>query len=110
MNKKQWPPSLIPKDEFHHTEDWYLFNKWYAENIESLDEGVQVTGIPGYDWSANPNSQDTHKALLIGIQPIKEPNAEQLLEEIVQFTSAIDSTPLGKAIGNARKFLERRRK
>lgn len=82
-NKPIWPP---PKPNFWG--DREACNAWYAEHIESLGPAVEVTGYLNDDGSpsefdSNPTSHATHTALLIGITPIREETADDLLEQLV---------------------------
>jgi hypothetical protein len=65
------------------------FEEWYAQQIEPLFENtVEVYKARGMsfpdDWTTSaPVENRTHIALLINIQPIKEPTADDLLKEIL---------------------------
>lgn len=67
---------------------------WFNDKVEPinkmLSEGVEVF-VPkdfkdpdGGFWGKNKQSFDTHKALLINIQPIKKETAEDVLRDILE--------------------------
>jgi hypothetical protein len=66
-------------------DDW--FNEHVVPINKLLSNGVKVTGVndDGYYFDHHRSRGDTHKALLINVQPIYEESAEQVLEDI--FTS-----------------------
>lgn len=64
------------------------FDQWYDKEIRPLFENAVEVYRSRFSggWSQNPErikEGDTHKALIINIQPIKEETAEDLLREFV---------------------------
>ena len=89
-----------------------VFEAWYNEVCEPinkmLSEGVEVCGYVTEDHVSmhenhNAGSSDTHKALLINIEPIKQDSVEQFLKDIIQDEN-IES--IGSLRSRAKKLLE----
>lgn len=63
-------------------------SRWFDKNVapvnKMLAEGVEVYSIYGRNWTPKPYDGQTSKALLINIQPIKEPTREEKLEVVVK--------------------------
>lgn len=55
-------------------------------------------------WTQTQYKLDTHTAILINIQPIKEEAAEDLLREVCKYHD--DFEVMMNAVNKARKFLE----
>lgn len=75
---------------YHHHQFQKQFENWWHREVEPinkmLSEGVEVTGCvpPGEKetlWSHKGISKDTHKALLINIQPIEKDTPEKVLRD-----------------------------
>jgi len=64
---------------------------WFDEHIEPLnkliDKDIAVTGFMehrgNWVWSEEPSEADTHKAYLIGIEPIEKDSAEKVLRDLL---------------------------
>lgn len=82
LKKKLLPPRI----RMHHLTDQELFNNWYAQHFAPLFENaVEVYGYTDYDgdlsFSDREANADTHRALLIGVEPIERGVS---VEEIVR--------------------------
>ena len=90
-------------DEFIH---WISkhFDDWFDTHIQpinvALDEAVEVTGENyaddiGWLMGIDRDDSDTHKALLINIEPIKKETAADVLKEILREAQspAVDDKP-----------------
>lgn len=63
-------------------------DEWWDKEIVPLFENAEeVFGAPGRWYSLPDIYKDTHKALVVKITPIKEPTAEDLLRQIVNWVS-----------------------
>lgn len=90
------------------------FRKWWNENIESLGPAKEVQGHIdtsckpwGFHFSNVGKSTDTTRALLIGIEPLAEPSADDLLEELVN-TWGSDGPGFSTTYNKARVYLEKK--
>lgn len=115
--KPVWPPPKLDTrcDDFFQTETeraytQHLFNEWYAERIEPLGPGVAVTGDydPAEDvcyWSNISEDCDTHRAILIGIEPIREPSAEieRLKEREAKLVASLESISRNSCCGTCQE-------
>ena len=106
--------------------DWSLFvdefgvdfDKWFDSEIEPLNKILE-----GAEWvhcfkdlerncwecDSQPHEKDTHKALLIGIEPIKRESAEEILNEILESNmhgNIMDWDVLHEKIHRAKRALE----
>jgi hypothetical protein len=106
MSKAKWPPLRITFGEDQNIRHKYstdtikdfqrLANLWFSENIESLGPASEVfwkeapvTSYQCMHWHG-PEKIHTHRAILIGIEPLKEETAEDLLKEMIKdFNSSI---------------------
>lgn len=67
-------------------------NEWFDKHVEPinkmLSEGVEVYGFQGPEGYAmeqfHSKETDTHKGILINIEPIKKETAEDVLRDIVR--------------------------
>ena len=80
-----------------HTENDYLredhVNRWFDTHIEPhnklIESAVEVYAhnpnkqLTPDNWKSVKYDQDTHRAYLIGIEPIKKDTAEDVLRDIV---------------------------
>lgn len=96
----KWMPPTLKFKEHDEVHDWgtsivsevqLIFNEYYEEEIRPLFENaVQVTGckddmdIWHYAKGIFRDDHDTHKALLIKIEPLEEETAEDLLRQIIE--------------------------
>lgn len=72
----------------------FCLDNWFENNVEPVNEairnGVEVYGCydpkleDKYAFTYCPDDCDTHKALLIDIQPIKPKSREAQLEEVLR--------------------------
>lgn len=94
IERPDWLKMWAQPPQFQNT-----YNEWFDEHVEPvnklLSEAVEVFG---YDTESSiwqkPDYHDlhqvTHKAYLIGIEPIKEETAEELLIEARGRLASID--------------------
>ena len=83
------------------------FDPWFDEHIEPLnkliDKDIAVTGFMehrgNWVWSEEPSEADTHKAYLIGIEPIEADSAEKVLRDLIDGEVAcnVDSNLVDRA-------------
>lgn len=75
-------------------------DKWFDENIEpinkALDSAVEVYSSNDVDWTTfqevdGGQTPDTHKALLINIEPIEQDTAEKILKDLIMAGIFLDS-------------------
>lgn len=85
-------------------DDWYDNVFKYAVEMYRYSENV---------WSPNPQSGDTHTAVLINVRPIKKETAEDLLKEFIKQHDRIiegcDYEVTHPLIERARKIVEGRK-
>ncbi len=89
------------------------FNIWYEQHITSLGSGELVYGEYPYDdgvftWFSWQVPSAKNKAIIIGIEPITEPTADEILAELASCDWTNKSSMV--LVDKARAYLERKRK
>jgi hypothetical protein len=88
-------------------EEHQALDHWFDKHIEpinkALDEAVEVYQRPRLNkqpheccWTSDRLKQDTHKALLISIEPIVKESFVAVLEEIACYGVTVDRTERAK--------------
>lgn len=113
MIKKIERPVLLYAQ--HHSDYPRQLNKWFDQNIKPLNklisEGLEVQKVDGYAWDTPDKFSDktigpiTHKALLIGIQPIKKETPSELIDKALKELGVPDGF-YPQPVANAVKILE----
>lgn len=104
---------------------WYLWfgisgghhddaDEWFDTHVEPinkmLDEAVEVYGMKAHGgniWATKQHEDDSKKALLINIQPIKQETAEDVLRDWMKIIRGGSSWHAEKEIERAKAVLER---
>ena len=98
-------------------------NEWFYEHVEPMNKliedarvvyGRQKSSSPnlneGEKWTFKKFQSDTHRAYLIGFQPIKQESAEDILEAFVLDADRVhytDGSFMSKYVARAKAALDR---
>jgi hypothetical protein len=100
IERPNWPKFLY---NIEGTSE-FDFGEWFNTHIEpinkALDKAVEVYGWgrdDGANWSKDSLRSESHKALLINIEPIKQESFAAVLEEIACYGVTVDRTERAKA-------------
>jgi len=106
MKKIEIPGVMKLSDKRRDGKDYIstdCFLEWFEKEVEPinkmLDEAVEVYGysdlnVSNHTYASDKQECDTHKALLINIQPIKKETAEEILQSFMDLTNI----PIGEQI------------
>jgi len=97
------PLSITQEDELN---TW--FNQFVEPINELLENAVKVYGIPqdNCTFGQDQDNYDTHKALLIDIQPIEKETAEDVLKDFLKHQGNFKNIDLDILATRAKAALE----
>lgn len=115
----QWPP-LKPSFSTGAHIDWSFnstlqiitlgeFDSWWKEHIEPLGPGIKTRGyiVKGcHIFDQSGTLYDSHRAILIGIEPIKKQSAEDLLKDLISAAYSREPFELKNAVARAQEYFK----